>query len=81
MTGDPLRQRLADLVSAVIEVPVLEVDEALNFETAEKWDSVRHLHLVLAVEDAFGVTFDERQIAELTSFAALLGAIEALKGR
>ncbi len=68
--------KLVEIVSTVIEVPPEAVDDRLSSETAEAWDSVRHLTLILAVEDAFGITFDESQIAELTNFAALRAAVE-----
>jgi acyl carrier protein len=83
MTGravSPTRSKLADIVAATLDVPVEEVGDTLSSETSESWDSIRHLTLILAVEDAFGVTFDERQIPELVSFPALLRAVEARGG-
>ncbi|GIW73800.1 MAG: hypothetical protein KatS3mg103_0322 [Phycisphaerales bacterium] len=36
-------------------------------ETTESWDSIAHLNIVMALESAFGVTFDPQEIPELTS--------------
>lgn len=40
------------------------------------WDSLRHVELILVVEDEFGVRFDESQFAELDSLAAIVDAVE-----
>jgi len=74
------RTKLADIVATTLELPIDMIDDALSSETAESWDSIRHLTLILAVEDAFGFTFDELQIPELTSFPNLLRAVEARIG-
>jgi acyl carrier protein len=71
------RAKLADIVSITLDLPLERIDDTLSSETAESWDSIRHLTLILAVEDAFVFTFDERQISELTSFPVLLRAVEA----
>jgi acyl carrier protein len=75
------RAKLADIVATTLDLPPDAVTDGLSSETSENWDSVRHLTLVLAVEDAFGITFDEAEIPELTSFAALLRAVAARAGR
>lgn len=42
-------------------------------ETIEKWDSVNHLNLILAIEAEFGVTFDTKEIPNLKT----VGQIQA----
>ena len=41
----------------------------------ESWDSVGHLNLVLALEQQFGVTFEEEQIADLVTVDAIVQAV------
>ena len=41
----------------------------------ESWDSVGHLNLILALEQQFGVTFDEEQIADLVTVDAIVAAV------
>ena len=60
-----------------------EVDEAtITAETAQatcpKWDSLGHLNLMLAVEDAFGVRLSVDDIPRLTSVPAILAHLRAL---
>jgi acyl carrier protein len=70
-----IKPKLLDIVAAVLELPSVSVTDALSSDNCDSWDSMRHLRLVLAVEDGFGVSFDEDEIATLTSVSALLNAI------
>ena len=76
MSDAPLRARLADIVATILELPPDRVTDDLSSATSESWDSVRHLTLILAIEDAFGIQFDEIEIPVLTSLSALLRAVE-----
>lgn len=50
--------------------------ELINEETSQKnlsaWDSLRHLNLIVALEDEFEVSFEPEQIAIMTSFATII---------
>jgi acyl carrier protein len=40
-------------------------------QNCDRWDSLQHFHLILAVEEAFGVRFSSERIPHLTSVQAL----------
>ncbi len=57
---------------------VLEIDDLTESDSATtipSWDSVRHLSLILALEERFGVTFDTDEIPELISVRAIADAL------
>lgn len=69
---------VADVVASTFGIPVAHVTDALAFRETREWDSVHHISLMLALEEAFGITFDDDDIVEMTS----VGAIRArLRGR
>lgn len=45
------------------------VDETMTRENTPKWDSLLHLTLVTAIEDAFDIMMDTEDILELDSYA------------
>jgi acyl carrier protein len=58
-------------------VETFNIERALlNEDTSQKnlsaWDSLRHLNLIVALEDEFDVSFEPEQIAIMTSFAAIM---------
>lgn len=66
---------LRDLVADTLEIAPEEVTPELNTETAENWDSFRHLQLMLAIEGEYGVQFDPAAVAHLTTVAAIQDAL------
>jgi acyl carrier protein len=77
MTGAPeIKLQLVDMMASALSVPPDTIKDDFSSDTCENWDSVRHLTLVLAIEDKFGVTFEEDEIWSLLSLAALTKALE-----
>lgn len=65
--NDPLLDRVRQAVSDVFGVPLAEVVPDSSPQTVEAWDSMGHLNLVLALEQAFGVQLAPEEIAGMTS--------------
>lgn len=63
-TEAELRQLMAD----VFGVDVAEITPEASIDTIEAWDSVRHLNLVLALEERFAFSFTEQETVEILSY-------------
>ena len=44
------------------------INDETSVDTVDKWDSLAHLNLVLALEESFGITFTEEQSVEILSY-------------
>ena len=60
-----VRQRIISVMAAVFEVDFSEIPENASPGVIEKWDSLRHMNLVLALEEEFNVRFNDNEFAEL----------------
>ena len=47
----------------------------------ENWDSLGQLRLIMAVEEAFGVSFDIDEIASMTTFERILNKVIQKTGK
>lgn len=65
-------------VNAFVEALEVSADkvEGLEYQTIPQWDSVGHMGLVAAVEDAFDIMMDTDDIIDFNSFEK---GIELLK--
>ncbi|MDR0603981.1 MAG: acyl carrier protein [Bacteroidales bacterium] len=54
-----------------------EVNEQSSQQDIEKWDSLGHLNLIVALEEEFDVLFEPEEIAEMTSVQKIISKIEA----
>ena len=64
MKNEDVEGSVISVVAAVLR-RVVQVDTSR--ENNEAWDSLKHIEIVFALEDQFGVQFDEECIATLDS--------------
>ena len=75
--GSEVRTKLADVFAAVLGCDPAALRDADSNKSVAGWDSVNHMQLLLALEDAFAVQFTPEEFAELTTFGALRERLEA----
>jgi acyl carrier protein len=63
--------KLVEIMAPIFEVEESEISENASPENLEKWDSLAHMNLVIALEQEFDIQFTEDQIVESLSFKAL----------
>lgn len=73
-----LKDRVRTVVAATLGLPLEKVTDATSNHDVESWDSMNHIHLVVALETEFGVSFEPEQAIELTSVRAIEQALLAL---
>lgn len=64
------------ILAAVQAVLKTEVNEQTSVHNTPQWDSLRHIEVIFAVEDACNVQFDEAELPELQSVERLLAAVQ-----
>ena len=65
---DELEQRIRIVLADVFDLAPGEVGAQTSTDTVEAWDSLQHLSLVLALEEEFGLHFDDEETVSLVSF-------------
>lgn len=63
-----LDERLKKVMSAVFEVPAEKINEDSSSDTIDNWDSLRHLNLILALEEEFEVEIPDEEVGNLMNF-------------
>lgn len=64
--------RVKTIVSQIMGVPLSTLNDESSPDVIEAWDSLKHMNLVLALEEAFGVRFTDEQILSMSSVRAIL---------
>lgn len=72
--------RLQRVVGAVLGVAPDAVGAATSKDTVGAWDSLRHMNLILALEEEFGVTIPDEEGADLTSYPLVRLVVRELLG-
>ena len=76
MTLSDLKDRVLKIVSRVMDVPVGGLDEKSSMDTVGKWDSLRHMNLVLAFEEEFGAEIPDEDAEKLTTVGAVINYLK-----
>ena len=63
--------KLRVIFNDVFDVPAHSFRDDLSSDILEAWDSIKHLTLVLSLEQAFNVHFSPDDIGRLTSVRAI----------
>ena len=63
------------IISSVLEVEATLLTEMTTSEDVETWDSLKHLAIVLEIENRFGVNFQAEHIPYLTSVGAIVKSV------
>ena len=61
---DKLKQVLAD----IFDIDVATINDMTSVDTVEEWDSLKHLNLVLALEQEFNITLSVEQTVEILNY-------------
>ena len=79
--SDLIGTRLRTIMSTTFGTRLTSLDDSSGPATIEGWDSMNHLHLIVAIEAEFGVSFEPEDALELTSLTMIRDAIVRLGGK
>ena len=68
--------RVRELLAQVLDVPAASVGPEFSTSSSGAWTSLNHLMLISQIESEFGVVFSNQEIRELTSFTAIVKALD-----
>ena len=66
---------LHSTIASVLSIPEASIDDSLAPDKVAAWDSVMHLNLVMAIEDAFGVAFSPDEMVAINTVGLIREAL------
>lgn len=72
-----MENRIKKVMSAVFEISVEEINEKSSPDTIESWDSLKHMNLVVALEEEFGIVFEDNELVELLNYSLICDIIKS----
>jgi acyl carrier protein len=73
----PVFDRVRTIAADVFGVPATEITPQSAPETVANWDSVQHLNLLLALEEAFDVQFEPEEMDAMHDVEQILAVLDA----
>jgi acyl carrier protein len=69
--AEGVSERLRGVMAAVFGIDISSIDSDASTATIAEWDSVRHLQLMLAIEEEFGIQFDTDELVSLRTLSLI----------
>jgi acyl carrier protein len=77
-----MESTLKTVMATVLGISAHSISDDTSMDTVESWDSIKHMSLVLAIEEEFGVSIPDEDAANITSYPLIrLVLAEQLKGK
>jgi len=77
---DALVAELRKLFESVFGRPMPQLERATRPSEVDGWHSLRHAHLIMAIEDHFGIEVPEERYSTFENFGDIVDLVAALKG-
>jgi acyl carrier protein len=68
----PIFKQLQDIMATALELPLDVIQETSTMGDIEEWDSLGHVHIMVALEQAFDLYIDVEDFEKLNSVPAIL---------
>ena len=71
-----LRRRVAKVLEIILRQEI-STDSDFTRKDSDAWDSLKHIEVMFALEDEFGIEFSEAELSELDSISTIVSAVAA----
>ena len=76
-----MTERVYDVVASMLRVPRESLGPDSSPDTIPQWDSLRHLQIVLGLEEALGIQLSVEEIEAMQSLRVILAIVESRAAR
>jgi acyl carrier protein len=67
-----MQNEILEIVSQVMNVPKEQLNDESSPNTIKNWDSLKHMNLILALEEKYAVSFSDDEIVSMLSVKGIL---------
>jgi len=71
-----MEERIKSVMSSVFNVPQGVIQSDASPDTIDSWDSLKHMNLIIGLEEEFDIEFDDEDIGNLLNYELIKIHIE-----
>lgn len=68
MDQQQIKEKIINSMSIVFEIPETDISEDSSADNIENWDSLRHLNLILALEEEFDISIPDEEVGNIVNY-------------
>lgn len=66
-----VEDRIKNVMAAIFEISADEINDDSSPDNVKSWDSLKHMNLIVALEEEFGVQFKDDEIVEMMNYSLI----------
>lgn len=66
-----MEDRIKNVMAAIFEISADEINDDSSPDNVKSWDSLKHMNLIVALEEEFGVQFKDDEIVEMMNYSLI----------
>jgi acyl carrier protein len=74
-----LKQKIISIMADIFELDAADIPDNASAGVVENWDSIRHMNLIVALEEEFNVRFNDTDIVDLITIPLIESIIKEMK--
>ena len=71
-----MKEKVYQIISQIMETSVESISENSSGDDIDKWDSLKHMDLMMTLEEEFEIQFTDEELVESTDVKSILEAIQ-----
>ena len=72
-----MEDRIKKVMSDVLNIDVSLINNESSPDNIENWDSLKHMNLIVALEEEFEIEFDDEEIVDSMNYILIVNILES----
>jgi acyl carrier protein len=72
-----MENRIKKVMSNVFNINVDSINNESSPDNIENWDSLKHMNLIVALEEEFRIEFDDEEVVDSMNYALILNILSS----
>ena len=72
-----MNDRIKSVMAAVFDIAPENISDEASPHDIKAWDSLKHMNLILALEEEFNIHFEDAEIPSLVNFRIIAATVAA----
>ena len=75
-----VQEKVIQVLVNIFQVSPEKISTKTTSDDVEKWDSLNHINMILALEQELGIRYDQEQVVSMLSVGEIIDATKGMLG-
>lgn len=71
-----MENQIKQVMSSVFGIPADNISVDASPDTIDNWDSLKHMNLIVALEEEFNIEFDDEEMLDMVNYKIIVATLK-----